>query len=114
MTSDLQRWVQEAQATGTLTGLPDRHFIDGAAVASVDGATMATLDPGTGRVFAQFAAGQAADVDDGLGDLLNVLVLVGLVVRRRSQHVGVVGVVDGGESMGNDDRRPSFAASASP
>jgi acyl-CoA reductase-like NAD-dependent aldehyde dehydrogenase len=63
VTSDLQRWVQEAQATGTLTGLPDRHFIDGAAVASVDGATMATLDPGTGRAFAHFAAGQAADVD---------------------------------------------------
>ena len=63
MTSDLQRWVHEAQATGTLTGLPDRHFIDGVAVASADGATMATLDPGTGRAFAHFAAGQAADVD---------------------------------------------------
>ena len=63
MTSDLQRWVQEAQATGTLAGLPECHFIDGVAVASVDGATMATLDPGTGRAFARFAAGQAADVD---------------------------------------------------
>ena len=63
MTSDLQRWVQEAQATGTLAGLPDRHFIDGVAVASADGGTMATLDPGTGRSFAHFAAGQATDVD---------------------------------------------------
>lgn len=63
MTPELQRLVQEAQTTGTLAGLPNYHFIDGAAVTSADGGTMETLDPGTGRVFARFAAGQAADVD---------------------------------------------------
>lgn len=63
MTQELERWVKEAQATGTLTGLPNGHFINGVAVASVDGRTMDTLDPGTGRVFARFAAGQSADID---------------------------------------------------
>ena len=63
MSPELQRWVQEAQSTGTLQGLPEGHFIDGLAVASADGGTLDTLDPGTGRVFARFAAGQAADVD---------------------------------------------------
>lgn len=63
MSPELQRWVLEAQSTGTLQGLPEGHFIDGRAVASADGGTLDTLDPGTGRVFARFAAGQAADVD---------------------------------------------------
>jgi aldehyde dehydrogenase (NAD+)/betaine-aldehyde dehydrogenase len=63
VTQELERWVKEAQATGTLTGLPNGHFINGVAVASVDGRTMDTLDPGTGRVFARFAAGQSADID---------------------------------------------------
>jgi len=59
----LQALVREAQATGTLAGLPDTHLIAGMARASVSGARMETLDPGTGRAFAVFAAGDADDVD---------------------------------------------------
>ena len=61
--SGLQALVHEAQTTGTLAGLPDKHLIGGVARASVGGARMETCDPGTGRAFASFAAGGADDVD---------------------------------------------------
>ncbi len=55
--------VHEAQATGTLAGLPDKHLIAGVAQASASGARMETFDAGTGRAFAAFAAGGPEDVD---------------------------------------------------
>lgn len=63
MAAPLNALVHEAQTSGTLTGLPDRHLINGAFVPSQNGARMETLDPGTGLAFARFAAGGAADVD---------------------------------------------------
>ena len=59
----LSALVHEAQVTGALAGLPDKHLIAGAAHASVNGAQMETFDPGTGRAFARFAAGGPDDVD---------------------------------------------------
>ena len=43
MATDLQAWVNEAQATGTLAGLPDGHWIDGAQVPSRSGAPLRTI-----------------------------------------------------------------------
>ena len=63
MTPSLQDLVTEAQATGTLRGLPERHFINGAWRASADGAVMESFDPGTGLAFARFSAGGAEDID---------------------------------------------------
>ncbi len=54
---------EQALITGTLPGLPDRHFIDGCWQASADSSSMETFDPGTGRQFARFAAGGSAEVD---------------------------------------------------
>ena len=59
----LHALVHEARTTGTLASLPDKHMIAGVASASVGGARMETFDPGTGRAFASFAAGDADDVD---------------------------------------------------
>lgn len=59
----LQALVREARTTGRLARLPDRHWIAGKACASVTGAQMQTFDPGTGQAFADFAAGDAQDVD---------------------------------------------------
>jgi hypothetical protein len=56
MSAALQALVQEAQATGTLAGLPDKHLIGGQWRASVTGAQMQTFDPGTGKPFTVFAA----------------------------------------------------------
>ena len=59
----LKALVQEAQASGTLAGLPDKHLIAGQWRASAAGARMQSFDPGTGQAFAVFAAGDAQDVD---------------------------------------------------
>ncbi|MES2976855.1 MAG: aldehyde dehydrogenase family protein [Pseudomonadota bacterium] len=63
MSATLTQLVQAALSTGTLAGLPDGHLIDGRFVPSISGAMMDSTDPGTGRVFARFAAGQAGDID---------------------------------------------------
>ncbi len=59
----LKALVRQAQATGSLTGLPDKHLIAGQWRASMDGAQMQTFDPGTGQAFAEFAAGSVQDVE---------------------------------------------------
>lgn len=63
MGSDTDRLVAEYLATGTLSGLPDRHFIDGKPRPSESGARMDCFDPGLGRAFHDFAAGAKAEVD---------------------------------------------------
>ena len=63
MSSALNALVQEAQKTGTLTGLPDSHFINGAFLPSLSADRIENFDPGTGQVFASFAAGDASDID---------------------------------------------------
>ncbi len=59
----LRALADEALAHGTLPGLPARHFIDGQFCSSAQGGRMVVLDPGTGRDFAEVAAGDAEDVD---------------------------------------------------
>ena len=73
MTPTLRALVCEAQTTGTLGGLPHRHFIDGTHRPSLGGAMMETLDPGTGRAFASFAAGNADDVDAAVASAAKAL-----------------------------------------
>ncbi|MGQ3280259.1 MAG: aldehyde dehydrogenase family protein, partial [Shinella sp.] len=55
--------VHEYFSSGTLSGLPDGHFIDGAFVAASGGRSMETFDPGAARAFHAFAAGDGSDVD---------------------------------------------------
>lgn len=62
MTGDLETLIARYRAEGTVDGLPDGHFIGGETVASQNGATMESFDPGSGRAFHAFAAGDAADV----------------------------------------------------
>jgi aldehyde dehydrogenase (NAD+) len=64
--TELQTLVSEAQTSGTLRGLPTQHFINGAPQGAMGGAMMETFDPGTGRVFASFAAGNSDDVDSAV------------------------------------------------
>ncbi len=59
----VDRLVEEYFTSGTLAGLPDRHFIDGGWHASVSGDRMECIDPGRGRRFHQVAAGGADDID---------------------------------------------------
>jgi len=57
--------IGEALATGTLQGLPRGHFIGGRFVKSLSGNEMESFDPGRGRAFASFAAGDAAGAGSG-------------------------------------------------
>ena len=63
MSTSLQALVHEAQSSGTIAGLPEGHHIDGKFVPALSGARMETVDPGTARAFASFAAGDASDID---------------------------------------------------
>lgn len=63
MTGALNGLIAHYHMRGTIDGLPDRHFIAGAWVASDSGAMMDSVDPGNGRAFHAFAAGSAADVE---------------------------------------------------
>jgi acyl-CoA reductase-like NAD-dependent aldehyde dehydrogenase len=63
MTSSLRALIDEALATGTLASLPQQHFIDGQWAPAANGGHLESIDPGTGRPFTTFAAGDAQDVD---------------------------------------------------
>jgi len=55
--------IQEILAGKPVTGLPMGHYIDGCFVQGSSGEMMDSFDPGRGVAFAQFASGNAADVD---------------------------------------------------
>ena len=63
MSTSLRALVDEALATGTLAGLPRQHFIGGEWSPSAAGRSMDSVDPGTGKAFTAFAAGDAEDID---------------------------------------------------
>jgi len=111
----LQALVREAQLTGTLTRLPDKHLIAGNVRASVTGAQMQTFDPGTGQVFAEFAAADAQDVDLAVaaarGALTGpwraatpsqrgkVLSQIALLIRANADRLAVVECLDSGKRL---------------
>jgi len=110
-----QALVREAQTTGTLSGLPDKHLIAGHARASVAGAQMQTFDPGTGQPFADFAAGDAQDVDLAVAAAQaaltgpwryatpaqrgKVLSQIALLIRANAQRLAVVECLDSGKRL---------------
>ena len=63
MMSDLDMLIARYRTDRIVEGLPYRHFIGGERVASQNGAMMESFDPGSGRAFHAFAAGNGADVD---------------------------------------------------
>ena len=60
---DLASSIQAYLATGKVERLPNALFMDGESVAAESRQSMPTWDPGTGRIFSEFAAGQTEDVD---------------------------------------------------
>jgi len=63
MTSTAQQLAATVLKSGTLTGLPEGHFINGAFEKPLHNKTMESFDPGRGEAFASFAAGTAEDID---------------------------------------------------
>ncbi len=62
MSAERDSLVAEVRATGTLSGLPTGHFIAGKFEASSSGRVIDSYDPGRGRAFSTFAAGDTMDV----------------------------------------------------
>jgi aldehyde dehydrogenase (NAD+) len=115
MSATLRALVDEAQQHGTISGLPDRHFLDGQWAASVSGARMASLDPGTAEAFTEFAAGNADDVDAAVraarkalsgpwkratpAQRGRVLMRCAELIRAHAERLAVVETLDSGKRL---------------
>lgn len=107
--------LAEARTTGTLAGLPNRHFIDGRWQAAASGGRMEVFDPGRGAAFASVAAGNAADVDAAVaaaGKALRgewrqlapaargrILARAAALVREEAERFAIVETLDAGKLL---------------
>ncbi|SFC70879.1 aldehyde dehydrogenase (NAD+) [Polaromonas sp. OV174] len=113
--SSLSALVQEARTTGTLSGLPDGHLINGLRLPSQNGGRMETIDPGTGKAFATFAAGDAADIDAAVAAAQaaltgpwraltpaqrgRLLLQIATLIRSHGERLAVVESLDSGKTL---------------
>lgn len=100
--------------------LPDRlrHYIEGAHVDSVSGATFDVLDPVTNETYVRAAAGEQADVDRAVAAALvefeegtwrttnattrgKVLLRVSQLLRERAEDFAVAEARNSGHPIGN-------------
>jgi aldehyde dehydrogenase (NAD+) len=106
--------VSEYFSTGTLTGLPTGHFIDGAFVAASGNRTMETFDPGSARAFHAFAAGDESDVGRAVaaarkaqrdwgrtkaGTRGTILFRAAQIIRAEAARLAVVESLDSGKAL---------------
>ena len=115
MAFDLATSVKDYLATGKVEGLPNALFIDGESVAAESRQAMATWDPATARVFAEFAAGQAEDVDRAVASSQQALKAewsrvtpsqrgkllrkVAELIRKNSDRLSFVEALDAGKRL---------------
>lgn len=117
--------VGEYFSSGTLSGLPDGHFIDGAFIAAVDGRTMETFDPGAARAFHAFAAGDGSDVDRAVDAARRaqrdwgrtkasargaILFRAAQIIRAEAARLAVVESLDSGKALQEAEGDVSSAA----
>ena len=117
--------IEQYFATGALPGLPEGHLIDGHFVPSGSGARMTSVDPGNGKVFAEFAAGDAKDVARAVesaargfeiwrrtrpGERCRVLNRMAALVREHSAFLSVVESVDSGKTLAEAEGDVSASA----
>ena len=105
-TSDL---LGQVKRTGTLPGLPDGLYLDGSFQAARAGRRMESFDPGTGEAFAEFARGDAADVEAAVASAAHAFKSV-----WRDTAPGGGGGGRGGGGPGRAPPRPSRAWGAPP
>ena len=115
MAFDLATSVKDYLATGKVEGLPNALFIDGESVAAESRQAMATWDPATARVFAEFTAGQAEDVDRAVASSQQALKAewsrvtpsqrgkllrkVAELIRKNSDRLSFVEALDAGKRL---------------
>ncbi|MFM7275103.1 MAG: aldehyde dehydrogenase family protein, partial [Gammaproteobacteria bacterium] len=106
--------VESYFRTGRLDGLPEGHFIDGRIVPASGGRRMTSFDPGNGKAFAEFAAGDAADVERAVeaarrglqrwrrsrpAERCRVLNRMAALMRENAAFLAVVEAVDSGKTL---------------
>ncbi len=114
MTSNIDKLIISALETGTLTDLPSRMYIDGNWVTSNKGQTMETFDPGTGKAFAEFAKGDADDVEAAVSssneafkrwrlvspaERTNIMMRAANLIRNNADRLAVIESMDSGKSV---------------
>lgn len=105
-------FVAEYLTTGTLTGLPRGHWIDGAELGGLE--RIESFDPGQGRAFADFAAGGAEEVDLAVAaatrghqvwrrtkpsERCRILNRAAVLVREHADRLAVLEVLDSGKTL---------------
>jgi aldehyde dehydrogenase (NAD+)/betaine-aldehyde dehydrogenase len=123
--SDTQALVAAYFATGTVAGLPNGHYIDGATIRAAGGAQMESFDPGTGKAFAAFAAGDAEDIERAItaaasglqtwraarpADRCRVLNRAACLIRERAALLAVVESLDSGKTLAEAEGDVASAA----
>jgi acyl-CoA reductase-like NAD-dependent aldehyde dehydrogenase len=107
--------LKEAIETGTLAGLPGQLFIDGQWRAAASRERMETFDPGTGRAFAAFDAGNGHDVSEAVhsaeraqrgiwrtmkpAQRCSILLKAAQLMRENADRLSVVETLDSGKTI---------------
>jgi aldehyde dehydrogenase (NAD+) len=110
----LRELAASTLANGHLDGMPEGHFINGRWCASHSGRTMPSFDPGTGRVHADVAAGDADDVNDAVAsaaqafkawrvrlpaERARILHRAADLIRARADRLAVAECLDSGKPL---------------
>ncbi len=97
-------------------GLPEKMYIGGKYVEAMGKDRIETIDPATGKVFADFPAGQAEDVDMAVADSKRalhgewrqmtpinrgrILAKTAALIRRESERLSIIETLDSGKPLG--------------
>lgn len=106
--------------------LPAGMYISGGFVEATGGQRIETVDPGTGRGFADFPAGRAEDVDRAVADSRralrgpwrqvtptqrgSMLARAAALIRRDAERLSVIETLDSGKPLGESRRDIETAA----
>lgn len=125
MVQSTDKMIIEYTQSGSLPDLPSDHFIGGQFVLANSGQKMPSFDPGTSEEFAEFAAGDASDIDaavassvaafSGWRDLSpaergRILHKTSLLIIKNQERLAIVECIDSGKPL--NEARGDIAGAA--
>src|SRR5215831_10963426 len=114
MSAIAETLVAEYFRSGTLSGLPKGHYIDGRFTPSSNGANLEIFDPGTGRAFTSVADASANDVDQSVASAQKgletwkrlkpaergrVLLATAAKLREQAERLAVIEALHSGKTL---------------
>ena len=127
MTRTADSYIEEYFSSGTIADLPRDHFIGGSWVAPASGQMMETFDPGKGRAYHSFAAGNAEDIERAVKAASSaekewgrmkpsargaILAKAAELIRKESAYLAAVESLDSGKPLGEAEGDVGGAARA--